>query len=148
IRHGRGAVRRLAAVGGWPAVYDRPAARRLHGDQHVSIAAPSARFALGPALLGVMLTVLYAFLYAPILYVIYTSFAADIVWPFPPSFSAQSYTDLIESSLYAEAMRNSLVIGFGSAFVSTILATAAGMGLLRYRSRRRTAALLVLMAPL
>ena len=35
----------------------------------------------------VVLVALYVFLYAPILYVIYTSFAADIVWPFPPAFT-------------------------------------------------------------
>ena len=34
-----------------------------------------------------LLVVLYVFLYAPIFYVIYTSFSADIVWPFPPAFS-------------------------------------------------------------
>ena len=54
-----------------------------------------------------LLLILYVFLYAPILYVIYTSFADDIVWPFPPSFSLQAYTDVFESSLYADALWNS-----------------------------------------
>jgi ABC-type spermidine/putrescine transport system permease subunit II len=103
---------------------------------------------LSPVILGVLLVVLYAFLYAPILYVIYTSISADIVWPFPPALSLQSYADLFDSSLYAAAMGNSLIIGFGSAIISTILATAAGIGLLRHRSRRRGLALLVLLAPL
>jgi ABC-type spermidine/putrescine transport system permease subunit I len=40
--------------------------------------------------MGGLLVGLYIFLYAPIFYVIYTSFAADIVWPFPPAFSASS----------------------------------------------------------
>src|SRR5690606_18479982 len=113
------------AAGGRPAPDHQSAARRLHGDQHVSTATPSAALAVGRRVMAVMLAVLYVFLYAPIVYVIYTSFATDIVWPFPPSFSIQSYVDLFESSLYAEAMHNSLVIGFGSAIVSTILATAA-----------------------
>ena len=39
---------------------------------------------------GALLLATYAFLYAPILSVIYTSFAEDIVWPFPPSFSRAS----------------------------------------------------------
>ena len=49
---------------------------------------------VGPFVMGALLVVLYVFLYAPILYVIYTSFAEDIVWPFPPRFSLQSYADL------------------------------------------------------
>lgn len=98
--------------------------------------------------MAAMVVVLYIFLYAPILYVIYTSFAEDVVWPFPPSFTLQSYVDLFESSLYGAATRNSLIIGFGSAAVSTVLAAAGGIGLLRYRSRRRGLVLLVFLAPL
>ena len=110
---------------------------------------PSAREpAVGTAAMAALLVALYVFLYAPIAYVIYTSFAADIVWPFPPEFSAQSYVDLFDSSLYGDAMWNSLIIGFGSAGVSTVLAAAAGIGLMRHRSRRRAAALLILLAPL
>lgn len=101
-----------------------------------------------PLLTGAMLGALYLFLYAPIAYVIYTSFALDIVWPFPPAFSLEAYGALFESSVYGEAMRNSLAIGLGSAALSTALAAAAGIGLLRHRSRRRAAALLVLLAPL
>jgi ABC-type spermidine/putrescine transport system permease subunit II len=106
------------------------------------------RVAVSPLVTGLLLILLYVFLYAPIFYVIYTSFAADIVWPFPPSFTLQAYVDLFDSSLYGGAMQNSLIIGFGSAALSTVLATAAGIGLLRHRSRRRAAAMLVLLAPL
>ncbi len=35
--------------------------------------------------MGVLLSILYVFLYTPIGYVIYASFSEDIVWPFPPS---------------------------------------------------------------
>ena len=87
--------------------------------------------------MGALLGLLYVFLYAPIFYVIYTSFAADIVWPFPPAFSASSYVDLFDSSLYGEALRNSLVLGLGSALLSTVLATGGAIGVLRYRSRWR-----------
>jgi len=114
----------------------------------MSSAGPVRAIPLGPVILGALLAILYVFLYAPILYVIYTSVSADIVWPFPPAFSLQSYADLFDSSLYGAAMGNSLIIGFGSATLSTVLATAAGIGLLRHRSRRRGLALLVLLAPL
>ena len=68
-----------------------------------------ARPSVDPAALGggALLVLLYIFLYAPIFYVIYTSFAEDIVWPFPPSFSLTSYEDLFASSLYAKALSNS-----------------------------------------
>jgi putrescine transport system permease protein len=72
---------------------------------------------LMPAVLamGFLLIAVYVFLYAPIFYVIYTSFSADIVWPFPPQFSTQSYSDLFASSLYGAALGNSIVLALGSA---------------------------------
>jgi ABC-type spermidine/putrescine transport system permease subunit II len=98
--------------------------------------------------MGALLVALYVILYAPIFYVIYTSFAADIVWPFPPSFSASSYDDLFASSLYGDALRNSLILGAGSALLSTVLATGGAIGVLRYRARWRGLALLLFLAPL
>jgi ABC-type spermidine/putrescine transport system permease subunit II len=95
-----------------------------------------------------LLVLLYVFLYAPILYVIYTSFAEDIVWPFPPSFTLQAYRDVVDSSLYIDGLRNSVIIGLGSAILSTLLATGGAIGLLRYPARRRTLAMLVFLAPL
>ena len=97
---------------------------------------------------GILLIVLYIFLYAPIFYVIYTSFAADIVWPFPPSFSTSSYEDLFASSLYAKALSNSLILGLGTAVLSTVLATGGAIGLLRYRNRWRGTAFFLFLAPL
>jgi ABC-type spermidine/putrescine transport system permease subunit II len=106
-------------------------------------AARGAIIAMGALLVGV-----YVFLYAPIFYVIYTSFAADIVWPFPPSFSTTSYSDLFASSLYGAALHNSLLLGIGSALLSTVLATGGAIGVLRYRARWRGLALLLFLAPL
>ena len=103
---------------------------------------------LGVAAASVMLVLLYVFLYAPILYVIYTSFAADIVWPFPPDFTLQAYEDVLDSSLYGDALWNSVLIGLGSGVVSTVLAAAGAIGILRYPSRHRRATLLVFLAPL
>ena len=45
-----------------------------------------------------LLVLLYLFLYAPITFVVYASFSEDIVWPFPPSFTLQAYTDLFANS--------------------------------------------------
>jgi ABC-type spermidine/putrescine transport system permease subunit II len=98
--------------------------------------------------LGALLVGLYLFLYAPIFYVVYTSFAQDIVWPFPPAFSLVSYEDLFASTLHGEALRNSLVLALGSAVISTVLAAAGAIAILRYRSRWRGLALLLFLAPL
>jgi ABC-type spermidine/putrescine transport system permease subunit II len=95
-----------------------------------------------------LLVLLYVFLYSPILFVVYASFSEDIVWPFPPSFTLQAYADLFANSLYADALQNSLVIGLGSGLLSTALATAGVIGVLRYPSRHRTLALIVFLAPL
>ncbi len=94
------------------------------------------------------LGLLYVFLYGPIGYVIYTSFAVDIVWPFPPSFTLQAYADLFSSSLYSEALVNSLMLATGAAIISTFLAGAGAIGILRFRSRYRKAALVIFIAPL
>jgi len=96
----------------------------------------------------VLLLLLYVFLYAPIFFVIYASFSEDIVWPFPPSFTLQAYADLFTNSIYTDALRNSLTIGLGSGILSTLLATAGVIGLLRYPSKRRTLVLIVFLAPL
>jgi ABC-type spermidine/putrescine transport system permease subunit II len=94
------------------------------------------------------LLAMYLFLYAPIFYVIYTSFAQDIVWPFPPAFTLSAYTDLFSNSLYAEALANSLKLAAGSAALSTVLAAGGAIGVLRYRSRYRTLVLFLFVAPL
>lgn len=102
----------------------------------------------GSVVMGVMLFALYVFLYAPVFYVIFASFSADIVWPFPLAFSAMSYEDLFASSLYGGALVNSLTLGVGSAVLSTLLATGGAIGILRYRARWRGLALLLFLAPL
>ena len=61
----------------------------------------SRRSRIDAAALGMSigLTAMYVFLYAPIAYVIYTSFSQDIVWPFPPAFTLSAYDDLFGNSL-------------------------------------------------
>lgn len=95
-----------------------------------------------------LLVLLYVFLYAPIAYVIYASFSQDIVWPFPPSFTTDAYVELFDNSLYSDALGNSLLIGLGSGLLSTLLATAGVIGVLRFPSRRRALVLIAFLAPL
>lgn len=94
------------------------------------------------------LVLLYVFLYAPTLYVVYTSFATDVVWPFPLDFTLTAYEDLFASSLYGEALSNSLKLACGSAVISTLLAAGGAIAVLRYRSRRRGLVMFLFIAPL
>ena len=112
------------------------------------MSAQPARAGVATLSMSFGLAAIYVFLYAPILYVIYTSFAADIVWPFPPSFTLTGYDDLFSSSLYGEALANSLTLAAGSAALATVLAAAGAIGVLRYRSRRRGLVLFLFIAPL
>jgi ABC-type spermidine/putrescine transport system permease subunit II len=99
-------------------------------------------------LLSTLLGLLYLFLYGPIAYVIYTSFAEDIVWPFPWNFTFSAYGDLFSNALYGDALVNSLILATGSATLATCLAGAGAIGILRFRSRMRTVTLLIFVAPL
>src|SRR5262249_1688889 len=134
LGHGRVPVPGLAARHRPREPDDRPEAQRLHGSARPM---RSERIRGTVVVMGALLVGLYVFLYAPIFYVIYTSFAADIVWPFPPAFSVSSYDDLFASSLYGEALRNSFVLGIGSALLSTVLATGGAIGVRPHRARWR-----------
>src|SRR5262245_21782304 len=109
-------------------------------------AAGNVRVAVG--LLGLLLFALYLFLYAPIFFVAYPSISEDVVWPFPFSFSLEGYEHLFTSKLHGEALRNSIVLALGSGVLSTVLAAAGAIAILRYRSRWRGIALLLFLAPL
>jgi ABC-type spermidine/putrescine transport system permease subunit II len=94
------------------------------------------------------LCLLYVFLYAPIVYVIYVSFSTDIVWPFPPNLTLQAYANVFGNSLYWDALVNSLTIGIGSGILSTFIATSAVIGLLRFPTSMRTTLFIVFLSPL
>ena len=95
-----------------------------------------------------MLIGLYAFLYAPIAYVIYVSFQPDSVWPFPARFTLEHYAELLGLRDFRSALVNSLTIGLGTATLSALLATLAAIGVLRYPSRWRGLAAGACLAPL
>ena len=97
---------------------------------------------------GTMLVLLYVFLYAPILLIIYTSFSKDIVWPFPPQFSLKGFELLWIGRTYHEALVNSLILGLGSAVICTIFATLGSIAVLRYQSRWRRLVVITHLCPL
>ncbi len=82
-----------------------------------------------------MLIALYVFLYAPIAYIVYISFQADKMWPFPPQFTLDHYAALWNSSDYKVGFVNSLIIGAGTGIISSVFATMGAMGILKFRTR-------------
>lgn len=106
----------------------------------------SATFRKMALMLWLML--FFLFLYTPILSITYTSFNEDIVWPFPPSFTWDAYLDLIEARAYQEALGNSILVGLGSAVLSTVFALPAALSVLRYPTRMRVLAVVVFVSPL
>jgi ABC-type spermidine/putrescine transport system permease subunit II len=95
-----------------------------------------------------MLGLLYFFLYFPIFYIIYLSFMANSVWPFPPDFTWEWYERLGIMSDFHVGLRNSLFIGLGTGAGAALFATLAAIGLLKYPVRRRGLITIFYLAPL
>jgi len=102
----------------------------------------------GRAVGGLLLLSLYIFLYAPIAYVIYTAFQKDLIWPFPARWTLEHFTALAADRTYRQGLVNSILLGLGSAVLSTLLATLGSIGILKYRSRWRGLMVVVFLAPL
>ena len=97
---------------------------------------------------SLLLGLLYLFLYFPIFYIVYLSFMENSVWPFPPSFTWEWYGRLQIMSDFHVGLGNSLLIGLGTGGLSTLFATLAAIGLLKYRSRWRGLLMVVYLAPI
>lgn len=95
-----------------------------------------------------LLVLLYVFLYAPIFYIIYVSFQADSIWPFPPDFTLEHYLSLAHNSDYSAGFRNSLFIGVGTGAVSALFATMAAVAVLKYRAKGKGLVVGLFLAPL
>jgi ABC-type spermidine/putrescine transport system permease subunit II len=107
---------------------------------------PSERFVI--SFQAVLLGVLYLFLYFPIFYIVYLSFMENSVWPFPPAFTWEWYGRLQIMSDFHVGLGNSLLIGLGTGLLSTLFATLAAIGLLKYRSRWRGLLTVVYLSPI
>lgn len=103
---------------------------------------------LGFGLQVLLLLLLYLFLYAPIFYIIYVSFQADSIWPFPPDFTLKHYEALARNRDYSAGFRNSLIIGAGTGVISSLFATMAAVAVLKYRVAGRGLVVGLFLAPL
>lgn len=104
--------------------------------------------AAGRSLSILMLIGLYLFLYAPIAYIIYVSFQADSVWPFPPAFTTEYYRELLDLDDFHAAFKNSLIIGLGTSVLACLFASMAAIGMLKYDVGQRKMVAVVYLAPL
>ncbi|MEE0945491.1 MAG: ABC transporter permease [Acutalibacteraceae bacterium] len=81
------------------------------------------------------MALIVAFLYAPILVMIVFSFnSGSSVWVFE-GFSFDWYTELIFNSEMLEAFKHTLIIAVLSATISTVLGTAAAVGISTLKSK-------------
>lgn len=81
------------------------------------------------------IALILVFLYAPILVMFIFSFnSAESVWVFE-GFSLDWYKELIYNSTMLTALRHTLVIAILSAIISTVLGTAAAIGILQLRKK-------------
>lgn len=70
------------------------------------------------------------YLILPILVIIPLSFNAEAFFSYPmPGFSLRWYQDLLASSLWIKALKNSLVLGLSAASLATIFGTLAAFGM-------------------
>jgi len=83
----------------------------------------------------VMLLLLYVFLWFPIGYIVYLSFARNSVWPFPPEFTLDWYERLWIMSDFHVGLVNSIVIAVGTGIIAMVLSMMAAWGLMKYRFR-------------
>lgn len=97
---------------------------------------------------AVLLGLLYVFLYLPIAYIAYLSLTRNSVWPFPPDFTLDWYARLQIMSDFQLGLWNSVLIGLGCAVLAAVLATAAGIGVLRYPVRHRALVVALYLSPL
>jgi len=99
--------------------------------------------------LWVYVTLVLAFLMAPILVILPLSFSAGSFLYFPlPGVSLRWYADFFTSDLWLPALRNSLVVGAGATLLATSLGTLAAFGFWRARFPGRRLLFALLLSPL
>jgi ABC-type spermidine/putrescine transport system permease subunit II len=98
---------------------------------------PSARRIDGRRVLTGWAMLVYAFLYAPIVIVVIFAFNSNRQVTIWHGFTTHWFGDAWNNQIYRSALETSLRIALASAFLSTILGTAAALALARMRRRWR-----------
>ena len=82
-----------------------------------------------------VMAVVYVFLYAPLLLMVFFSFNSAKSTSVFEGFSLKWYGELFSSSDTLEALRNTLILAVTSAAIATVLGTLAALGIYRVRSK-------------
>ncbi len=98
---------------------------------------------------GVYLALIFFFLYAPIVLMIFFSFNSNAtqITNFE-SFTLKHYIDIFKNENLMNALSNTLIIAFLSSFFSAILGTCGAIGIFNLRKKARTAVLNVSNLPI
>jgi len=86
--------------------------------------------------MGAILVAAYAFLYMPIIHILFASMSSRPNFPYPPEFDFGSYIRLYTNTVYQSAFLNSLIIATCTSLLSTVLGFLATVGVLRFAGRK------------
>ena len=93
---------------------------------------------IGNVVLTAYSVLFYLFIYGPILILIVYSFNASRFPTRWAGFSLEWYEKLFQNRAMGQALRNSLIVSFGSTAISTVIGTMVSLGIERYRFRGKT----------
>src|SRR3712207_4677655 len=83
---------------------------------------------------------IYAFLYAPILVLVFFSFNSTRSTQVWTGFSLEWYGELLRDQSILDAFRTSMVVGVTATVIATVIGTLTALALTRYRFRGKTVA--------
>lgn len=86
--------------------------------------------------MGVILILAYAFLYMPIVHILFASLSSHPNFPYPPEFNPASYVRLTTNTIYQSAFVNSLIIATCTSILATVMGLLATVGVLRFGGKR------------
>ena len=78
----------------------------------------------------------YAFLYMPIVHILFASLSSRPIFPYPPEFNPASYFRLYNNTIYQSAFLNSIIIATSTAILATVMGFLATVGVLRFAGRK------------
>ncbi|CAN1575731.1 PotC ABC-type spermidine/putrescine transport system, permease component II [Paracoccaceae bacterium] len=98
--------------------------------------------------MAVFLVIAYAFLYMPIVHILFASLSSRPNFPYPPELNFASYGRLYNNSVYQSAFANSMIIATCTAVLATVMGFLATVGVLRFGGKRVLFYAILFAAPL
>ncbi|WP_075293123.1 ABC transporter permease [Pararhizobium arenae] len=98
--------------------------------------------------LATFLVIVFAFLYMPIVHILFASLSTRPNFPYPLEFNLSSYVRLSTNTVYQSAFLNSLILASCTAVLSTAMGFLATVGVLRFGGKRALVYAIFFAAPL